>query len=153
MFSISSSICRKDITCNYPNHFIDVRDQTNQLNKKGITAAFLGSAQPDKSLEGTVFFGNIDIKVLFVTLEWLFSSNKLALVKEMSESGKLGLVAIDEAHLVSDWNTFRGKYGQLVNIKKELPNIPLWHLQLLPLLMFCVSSVVCWTMLLFYKTV
>ena len=33
-----------------------MRDQTNQLNKKGITAAFLESAQPDKSLEGTVFF-------------------------------------------------------------------------------------------------
>ena len=63
-----------------------------------------------------------------MTPEWLFSSNKLALVKEMSESEKLGLVAIDEAHLVSDWNTFRGKYGQLVNIKKELPNIPIMAL-------------------------
>ena len=56
-----------------------MRDQTNQLNKKGIAAAFLGSAQPDTSLEGTVFFGNTDIKVLFVTPEWLFYSNKLAL--------------------------------------------------------------------------
>ena len=36
------------------------------------------------------------MKVLFVTPEWLFSSNKPALVKEMSESGKLGLVAIDK---------------------------------------------------------
>ena len=43
-----------------------------------------------------MFFGNTDIKVLFVTPEWLFFSNKLALVKEMSESGKLGLVAIDK---------------------------------------------------------
>ena len=83
-----------------------MRDETNQLNQKGIAATFLGSAQPDKSLEGTVFFGNADIKVLFVTPEWLFPTNKLALVKDMSESGKLGLIAIDEAHLVFDWNIF-----------------------------------------------
>ena len=100
-----------------------MRDQTNQLDKNGISATFLGSAQLDKSLEGSVFFGDTNIKVLFVTPEWLFSSNKMALVKGISESGRLRLVAIDEAHLVFDWKTFRGKYGQLVNMK-ELPNVP-----------------------------
>ena len=64
-----------------------------------------------------------------MTPEWLFSSNKLALVKDMSESGKLGLIAIDEAHLVFDWNTFRGSMVNcMVNIKKELPNIPIMAL-------------------------
>ena len=87
-----------------------MKDQTDQLIEKGISTTFLGTAQPDKSLEKRIFQGNTDVKVLFVTPEWLFSSNKLSLVKEMALTGKIGLIAVDEAHLIFDWQTFRGKY-------------------------------------------
>ena len=61
-----------------------MKDQTDQLNQSGISAVYLGSCQPDCTAEARVFAPNSDIKVVFTTPEWLFSSNKLLLVKKTS---------------------------------------------------------------------
>ncbi len=101
-----------------------MKDQTDQLNRAGIPAAFVGSCQPDHSVEGKVFSPDSNIKILFVTPEWLFSSNKLSRVKELAEHGRLGLIAIDEAHLVYDWQVFRDKYCQVESLKRDFPGTP-----------------------------
>ena len=69
-----------------------------------------------------------NIKVLFVTPEWLFSSNKLDQVRELAANNKLSLVAIDEAHLIFDWQTFRDKYRHLQHIKTDCPTDPVMAL-------------------------
>ena len=50
--------------------------------------------------------GNIDI--LFITVERLFTGGEASssLVK-MGKEGKIGLIAIDEAHLICVWRSFR----------------------------------------------
>ncbi len=101
-----------------------MKDQTDQLNQAGIPAAFVGSIQPDHTIEAKVLAPDSDTKVLYVTPEWLFSSNKLSLVKTLAEHGRLGLIAIDEAHLVYDWQVFRDKYYQVESVKREFPTIP-----------------------------
>ena len=40
------------------------------------------------------------IAILFVTPEWLFSSNKLNGVRTLAARNKISLIAIDEAHLI-----------------------------------------------------
>ncbi len=56
-----------------------MKDQTHQLNQAGIPAAFIGSCQPDHTIEVKVLAPDSDTKVLYVTPEWLFSSNELSL--------------------------------------------------------------------------
>ena len=46
----------------------------------------------------------------------------------MCRAGKLSLIAIDEAHLVSDWSDFRKAYSDLQNLKHSFPNIPVMAL-------------------------
>lgn len=91
-------------------------DQVKKLTEKGILCAFLGSAQHNKEIDEQVLQRESDIKLLFVTPEWLFSSNKLDCVRELAIKNKLSLIAIDEAHLIFDWQTFRDKYRYLQNI-------------------------------------
>lgn len=49
-------------------------------------------------------------------------------VRELAIKNKLSLIAIDEAHLIFDWQTFRDKYRYLQNIKSDLPTIPVMAL-------------------------
>ena len=69
-----------------------------------------------------------DIQLLFVTPEWLFSSNNLDRVRELAINNKLSLIAIDEAHLIFDWQTFRDKCRYLENIKRDVPTVPVMAL-------------------------
>ena len=91
-------------------------DQVQKLKARGISCAFLGSAQNNKEIEEEVLQGVSEIKILFVTPEWLFSSNKLDHIRELAINNKICLIAIDEAHLVFDWQSFRDKYRHLQNI-------------------------------------
>ena len=43
-------------------------------------------------------------------------------------NNKICLIAIDEAHLVFDWQSFRDKYRHLQNIKSDLLTIPVMAL-------------------------
>ena len=65
------------------------------------------------------------MQIAFVTPEWLFNGNKLHQVQMLSSKGRIGLIAIDEAHLVFDWATFRSKYSLVESIKEDFPNIGL----------------------------
>lgn len=100
-------------------------DQVAKLTAKGIEAAYLGSSQPDKTLERKIFEGKTKVAVLFVTPEWMFSSNKMSMIKEMAARKQLSLLAIDEAHLAFEWKTFRSQYSSVDTIKREFPNLSL----------------------------
>ena len=79
-----------------------MQDQVFELQGKGIPAVYLGSAQLDKHAEEKALSLEGDVKLIFVTPEWLVKPEKISVLKRLDEAGKISLIAIDEAHLVSD---------------------------------------------------
>ena len=49
----------------------------------------------------------------------------MSMIKEMAAKNQLSLLAIDEAHLVFEWKTFRSQYSCADTIKREVPSVPL----------------------------
>lgn len=49
-------------------------------------------------------------------------------VQKLARDGGLSLLAIDEAHLASDWSDFRKAYLYLQNLQLAFPNTPIMAL-------------------------
>ena len=83
-----------------------MQDQTHEL---GIKATYLGSAQFSPHAESEVFSQDSDTLIVFVSPEWLFGKDdrNLMRVQSLHREGRLGLIAIDEAHLMYNWQDFR----------------------------------------------
>ncbi len=78
------------------------------MEEKGISATYLGSSQTDLHIVDKVKKGNYSI--VYVTPEKIFGSSKKipsSVFKELLKAGNVGLLAIDEMHLVRAWKTFR----------------------------------------------
>jgi superfamily II DNA helicase RecQ len=84
-----------------------MNDQCAKLNERGISATFLGSSQFDKNVEDKIMEG--EFKVVYVTPEKFFKENGEAKVifSNLLENRQVGLLAIDEVHLVKILNSFR----------------------------------------------
>ncbi len=86
-------------------------DQVRKLQSKGISATLLGSAQKEdirQNLEDGQF------RVVYSTPESFIdkvTSQPRMVFQKMAREGKLCLVAIDEAHLISTWKSFRWVWG------------------------------------------
>ena len=104
-----------------------MQDQVHALNNRddGIDiAAFLGSSQMDPNVENNVFKGKY--RLVFVTPEKIAGSNFLHRLKHELGIDKIVLIAIDEAHCVSQWGLgFRPDYLNLGIFRKILPSIPI----------------------------
>ena len=88
-----------------------MHDQTLELSKQGIDAVFLGSAQIDPNADTKAFDEHDPASIIFVSPEWLFGNEgNMERVKSLHHKGRLGLVAIDEAHLMYEWDGFREHY-------------------------------------------
>ena len=88
----------------------------------------MGSAQLDKEAESNALDPNSDVRVIFVTPEWIAKSDKLIKVQALASAGKLSLIAIDEAHLVSEWADFRKAYQDLESLHSSFRNTPIMAL-------------------------
>lgn len=100
-----------------------MKDQVENLNKKGIKAVAIHSGmhynEIDMVLDNCV---HSDIKFLYLSPERLISELFIHRLKKM----KLNLIAVDEAHCVSQWGyDFRPPYLQIAEIRKYVPDIPL----------------------------
>lgn len=99
-----------------------MKDQVSALNQAGVKAAFINSslnardftAVMNEAKEGS-------FKILYVAPERLFTSN----FQEFVHQVPLSLVAIDEAHCVSQWgHDFRSSYRAIKTFVNQLPVRP-----------------------------
>ena len=108
-----------------------MHDQTRELKSKGIDAVFLGSAQTDPDADTRAFDKTNPASVMFVSPEWLFGKSKnMDKVKSLHEQKhvQLGLIAIDEAHLIYEWGGFREHYQQCETLPQLFDGIPVMAL-------------------------
>ena len=99
-----------------------MRDQVMNLQLRGIKAIAIHTGLPkgeiDRLLNNAVFG---DIKFLYVSPERLGTEEFKVRVRDM----KVNLIAIDEAHCISQWGyDFRPAYLKIVALRELLPNIP-----------------------------
>lgn len=99
-----------------------MKDQVNNLKKKGIPALSIYSGmsftEVRKTLQNAIH-GNY--KFLYVSPERLETNLFLEYLPGMT----ISLVAVDEAHCVSQWGyDFRPPYLRIANLREYLPGIP-----------------------------
>ncbi|XP_068089721.1 bifunctional 3'-5' exonuclease/ATP-dependent helicase WRN [Hyperolius riggenbachi] len=98
-----------------------MEDQVLQLEMSNISSCFLGSAQ-SKNVMQDVKAGKI--KIIYMTPE--FCSSGISLLQDLDNKYGLTLIAIDEAHCISEWgHDFRSAYRNLGSLKKMLPMVPI----------------------------
>jgi ATP-dependent DNA helicase RecQ len=101
-----------------------MKDQVDALNSNGIPAAFLNSSQgmsEQRHISSEIQAGKI--KLLYIAPERLFRG-AYPLV-DFLKSINLSLIAVDEAHCISQWgHDFRPEYLKVGDLRKELPEIP-----------------------------
>ena len=100
-----------------------IKDQVENLKKKGIGALAIYSGMSFADVRQTLqnaAFGNY--KFLYVSPERL--ETKLFL--EYLPALKPSLIAVDEAHCISQWGyDFRPSYMRIANLREELPGVPI----------------------------
>ena len=99
-----------------------MKDQVENLRDKGIKAiaiiSGMGKREVDIALDNCIYG---DIKFLYLSPERLLSD----LVRERIRHMKVNLIAIDEAHCISQWGyDFRPPYLHLTELRELHPEIP-----------------------------
>ncbi|HPH19721.1 MAG TPA: ATP-dependent DNA helicase RecQ [Haliscomenobacter sp.] len=103
-----------------------MKDQVQNLQKKGIPAlaiyAGMAYRDIDRLLDNCV---HGEIKFLYLSPERLVSDLARARIKQM----KVNLIAVDEAHCISQWGyDFRPPYLEIAKIREYFPKIPVMAL-------------------------
>ena len=99
-----------------------MKDQVQQLKKRGINATAIFSGmnyhQIDIVLDNCVYG---DVKFLYVSPERL----ETELFQERLKKMNVSLLAVDEAHCISQWGyDFRPSYLTISEIREFIPNVP-----------------------------
>jgi ATP-dependent DNA helicase RecQ len=99
-----------------------MKDQVEQLHNKGIHAYALHSGLTRNQIDlilNNCMYGQV--KFLYVSPERIQTEIFTERVKQM----KIGLIAIDEAHCISQWGyDFRPPYLQIATLRQLKPDVP-----------------------------
>ena len=100
-----------------------MQDQVDSLKANGIKAEYINSSQTPKQIEEIKNkIKDNQIKLLYIAPERLSAYG----FKEFLQTIKISLIAIDEAHCISEWgHDFRKDYRNLKFLKKDFPNVPI----------------------------
>lgn len=99
-----------------------MKDQVEGLRRKNITALSIHSGMTRYEVINTLTVaGNSNCKFLFVSPERL----ETVLFREYLPGLNIQLIAVDEAHCISQWGyDFRPSYLRIALLREELPGIP-----------------------------
>lgn len=99
-----------------------MKDQVIALKNAGVNAAFVNSSLTSEQMK-TVYH-NLragEYKILYVAPERLDAEGFVSIMKSL----KISLVAVDEAHCISQWGQdFRPSYLRIVDFLSKLPQRP-----------------------------
>ncbi|WP_315820437.1 RecQ family ATP-dependent DNA helicase [Paraflavitalea speifideaquila] len=100
-----------------------MKDQVQNLRKKGITAYAIYSGMSRKEVINALKVAtDSNCKFLYVSPERLETS----LFKEYLPALDVSLIAVDEAHCISQWGyDFRPPYLRIAALREELPGVPI----------------------------
>jgi ATP-dependent DNA helicase RecQ len=100
-----------------------MKDQVENLRKKNITAFAIYSGMSRKEVINTFKVASeSNCKFLYVSPERLETN----LFKEYLPGLHISLIAVDEAHCISQWGyDFRPPYLRIAALREELPNVPI----------------------------
>lgn len=99
-----------------------MQDQVSALQVLGIRAAFLNSTlTPDKQRSVAAAMHQGDMDMIYIAPERLVQPGTLEWLRQF----EISLIAIDEAHCVSQWgHDFRKDYLLLNQLKQVFPSVP-----------------------------
>ena len=100
-----------------------MHDQVLNLEQNGIKGCFLNSSQSyEEKEQARSLLLSGEAKVLYISPEGLLAGVLNSLLGEL----EISLIAIDEAHCVSQWgHEFRNDYMQLGILKEKFPETPI----------------------------
>ncbi len=103
-----------------------MKDQVDSMQAAGVAATFLNSSlAAEESRARLRGLHNGEFRLLYVAPERLLLSGFLADLQRWS----VNLIAVDEAHCVSEWgHDFRPEYRQLAQLRSLFPNVPMMAL-------------------------
>ncbi|MDG2419460.1 MAG: RecQ family ATP-dependent DNA helicase, partial [Saprospiraceae bacterium] len=103
-----------------------MKDQVYNLKKRGINAVAIYSGMHYKDIDRA--FDNCihgKVKFLYLSPERLTSDLARARIEQMT----VNLLAIDEAHCISQWGyDFRPSYLEIINVRELMPKTPVMGL-------------------------
>ena len=99
-----------------------MKDQVDELAAAGVAATFLNSSiKGDESRSRLAALHQGRIKLLYVAPERVLLDGML----EDLARWNVSLLAVDEAHCISEWgHDFRPEYRQLAKLRESLPDCP-----------------------------
>ncbi|NQU83113.1 MAG: DNA helicase RecQ [Parcubacteria group bacterium] len=100
-----------------------MKDQVDALKANGITAEFINSSlTPKENYQIQKLALDDKIKILYIAPERLSAPSFQSFLQMIN----IGLIAIDEAHCISEWgHDFRPDYRNLKFLKKQFPKTPI----------------------------
>ncbi|QEA12987.1 DNA helicase RecQ [Comamonas flocculans] len=103
-----------------------MHDQVGALREAGVAAAFLNSTLDwPQTLKVEQQTAEGELTLLYAAPERVMTERFLALLDGLHARGQLALLAIDEAHCVSQWgHDFRPEYRQLALLAERYAGVP-----------------------------
>ncbi len=117
------ALCREGICIVISPLIALMKDQVFNLRERNISAAAVYSGMHPKEIDRTLdncIYGNV--KLLYLSPERLVTD----LARERISRMNVNLLAVDEAHCISQWGyDFRPPYLEIANIRDLLPDVPI----------------------------
>ena len=100
-------------------------EQKDKLLSLNIPCSALHGNNNNKDEEIQRIINN-DIKIVYMSPEYLIKGDGMELAKLLINDDKLGFLAVDESHCISVWGQdFRPEYININKFRQSFPNIPI----------------------------